>query len=53
MDCVELFGAVGAGVNEDTVGTAGVVFEEAGAVVDVTVNDDPSGLGGVVLFDFG
>lgn len=53
VDGVELFGAVGAGVDEDAVGAAGMVFEEAGAVVDVAVDDDPGGFGRGVFLDLG
>ena len=53
VNCVEFFRAVGAGVDENAVGAAGMILEEAGAVVDMAVDDDPSGLIGVVGFDIG
>ena len=52
MDGVKLFGAVGAGIYEDAINATGVVFEEAGAVVDMAMDDDPSRVRGAVLFDF-
>lgn len=50
---VEFLGAISAGVDKDTVGATGVVFEEARAVVNMAVDDDPGGIGGVVLLNLG
>jgi len=53
VDGVKLFGAVSAGIDEDAVGATRVIFKEAGAVVDVTMDDDPSWVRGAMLFHFG
>jgi len=42
VDGFELLGAVGAGVYEDAICAARMVFEEAGAIVDMAVDNDPS-----------
>lgn len=52
VDGFELLGAVGAGVDEDAVCATGMVFEEAGAIIDMTVDYDPSRIGVVVPSDF-
>ena len=44
MNGLEFLRTVGAGVDEDAVSATGVVFEEAGAVVDVAVDNDPGGV---------
>lgn len=53
MDGVKLFGAVGASIDEDAVSTTGVIFEEAGAIIDVTVDNDPSRVRVGMFFHFG
>ncbi|KVH15484.1 hypothetical protein Ccrd_025923 [Cynara cardunculus var. scolymus] len=45
MDCIELFSTVGSSIDENAVTTTGMVFEEVGAVVDVTMDDNPSRVG--------
>ncbi|KAL2240198.1 UNVERIFIED_CONTAM: hypothetical protein Sindi_0661000 [Sesamum indicum] len=54
LDFVEVYGveflrAIGASIDEDTVSAAGMVFEEAGAVIDMAVHDDPRRIGGIML----
>lgn len=53
VDGVKLFGAVSAGIDEDAVGATRVIFEEASAIVDVTVDDDPSGFRAAMIFNLG
>ncbi|KAE8701745.1 hypothetical protein F3Y22_tig00110505pilonHSYRG00037 [Hibiscus syriacus] len=50
---VELLGAISSGIDQYTVSATRVIVEEPSAIVDVTMNDDPSGISGVVFLDLG
>ncbi|WVZ20680.1 hypothetical protein V8G54_008002 [Vigna mungo] len=49
----ELLGTVGAGIDEDAICAARMVFEEAGAIVDMAADYDPSRISVVVCSDLG
>ena len=49
MNGVKLFSAVDADIYEDAIDATEVLFEQAGVVVDMSMDDDPSRVRGAVL----